>query len=109
MNTRNSIFATVQPVITATIDKKRDLMAKFAHDEPPYLKKHQDTRVRLPNPVLVQDALEGARKRFEEQLLKERQREERIELEGQRFEEDHKTYYEEVEMHKLKPKRYLKS
>ena len=34
---RNSVFVTLQP---SNIDKKMDLMAKFAHDEPLYLKKH---------------------------------------------------------------------
>jgi hypothetical protein len=76
-------------------------MAKFAQDTPPYLIKNQDVRVRQPNPVLVQDALECARRRFEEQLLREREREARIEQEMRRYQDESQIYYNEIELQKL--------
>jgi hypothetical protein len=76
-------------------------MAKFAQDTPPYLMKNQDVRVRQPNPVLVQDALECARRRFEEQLLREREREARIEQEMRRYQDESQIYYNEIELQKL--------
>ena len=88
---------TLQP---SNLDKKEDLMAKFAHEEPPYLRKREDIRVRQPNPVLVQDALECARKRFEAQLLKDKQRDAKIEQDMRRYENDHDIYYEEIELQK---------
>lgn len=59
-------------------------MTKFAMGEPVYYnRKHSaqpnQLRVRKPNEVGVRDAMEGARRRFEEQLLERVKREKMIE------------------------------
>jgi hypothetical protein len=56
--------------------------------------------VRKPNEVRVRDAMEGARRRFEEQLLERVKREKMIEEQMKRYQDEHHQYYQEIELHK---------
>jgi len=54
--------------------------------------------VRKPNEVRVRDALEGARKRFEDQLLERGLRDKKIEEQMKRYQDEHHQYYQEIEL-----------
>ena len=62
-------------------NRKEALLTKFAMGEPVYFnrKPAPTLLVRKPNEMRVRDALEGARKRFEEQLIERGVRDKKIE------------------------------
>jgi hypothetical protein len=73
-------------------------LTKFAMGEPVYYNRRQSAQqdrplVRKPNEVRVRDAMEGARKRFEEQLLERVKREKMIEEHMKRYQDEHHQNY----------------
>ncbi len=80
-------------------NSKEKLQARFGglSVEPPYISKHEDVRVRRPNDHLIQDALQKARERFEQDLLLKKQNESAQKEELARIEAMNDLYYKDVE------------
>ena len=98
-------FSDYNSNMNLTFNKKEALLNKFAMGDPVYCNRRQIAQperllIRKPNEVRVRDAIEGARRRFEEQLLERVKREKMIEEQMKRYQDEHHQYYQEIEQYK---------